>query len=871
VRTLARLLASRRVAWAVVAGVAALSLAATFLAARLEQDDDILAFLPAGSPEVATFHDVNRRFGGLDVAIVGLETDDVFRREFLDRLAGATRRLNATEGVAAALSLTTAESTAADPAGGVRIDYLVGELPATAEAERALRERVLVRDEIVGNLVDRDGTATVIYVFAAAGADPRAIARRVRTVVAEELPGVTTHWGGAPFIATYIYDLTQRDLRRLAPWAVLVKVAITALSFRHLSGTALALISPALGILWALGLMVVAGVRSNIVLGSLPVILFALGSAYTMHFLSRYYRLARQHEPEVAVERALLEVGPTIVATGLATAAGLLSFVVMDIVPLRTFGIFTGIGLLATLGLGLVFVPAVCVVTRMRARPAAPSDGSQALVALTAWAARRRRAVAAGLVVLAAVCVPLALSVDTRMDESAFFAPDSPPARAEEFLRRRFGGSAFVQVELAGDMTDPLALRAVAELGDRIAALPGVGGVQHVGDVLALTVEALSGERALPDTAAKAQLAYGFLEGKRAVRQLVSDARDRALIQVKLRSPRPDEAGPALAAIRALAAAPRRVVAREAVAARIAALLGRGGAPVPGDLAARLAAPRPAPPAERVAASLAAFLASDEFLGELPDEPGAAARIAAVAAAGGPLPEALAADVAGPLAQAVRREGARAHARALGLALPPGPRGERLLSGVADALLELDGHLAGEVVLPARVTGQPVLHEALSRSVARNQVLSLLLALSLVAAISALLHRSVASGLLSLAPALVAIAVIYAAMRVAGIRLDLGTSVLASLIVGAGVDYAFHFKAAWRGDTAAAAARRAAGVTAQGIWTNALVVAAGFAVLTIGEARPLRNVGALTAVAMLVAALATFVVIPALARRRLVR
>jgi hypothetical protein len=393
--------------------------------------------------------------------------------------------------------------------------------------------------------------------------------------------------------------------------------------------------------------------------------------------------------------------------------------------------------------------------------------------------------------------------------------------------------------------------------------------VQHVGDVLALTVEALSGERALPDTAAKAQLAYGFLEGKRAVRQLVSDARDRAVIQEKLRSPRPDEAGPALAAIRALAAAPRRVIAREAVAARIAALLGRGGVPVPGDLAARLEAPRPAPPADRVAASLAAFLASDEFLGELPDEPGAAERIAAVAAAGGDLPEAIAGDVAEPLAQAVRREGARAHARALGLALPPGPRGERLLSGVADALLELEGGApAGEVVLPARVTGQPVLHEALSRSVARNQVLSLLLALSLVAVISALLHRSVASGLLSLAPALVAIAVIYAAMRVAGIRLDLGTSVLASLIVGAGVDYAFHFKAAWRGDTPPAAARRAAGVTAQGIWTNALVVAAGFAVLTIGEARPLRNVGALTAVAMLVAALATFVVIPALARRR---
>ena len=45
------------------------------------------------------------------------------------------------------------------------------------------------------------------------------------------------------------------------------------------------------------------------------------------------------------------------------------------------------------------------------------------------------------------------------------------------------------------------------------------------------------------------------------------------------------------------------------------------------------------------------------------------------------------------------------------------------------------------------------------------------------------------------------------------------------------------------------------------------MVAAGFLVLTLGEARPLQNVGGLTAAAMVVAALATFLVMPALARK----
>jgi len=39
-------------------------------------------------------------------------------------------------------------------------------------------------------------------------------------------------------------------------------------------------------------------------------------------------------------------------------------------------------------------------------------------------------------------------------------------------------------------------------------------------------------------------------------------------------------------------------------------------------------------------------------------------------------------------------------------------------------------------------------------------------------------------------------------------------------------------------------------------------------VLTMGEARPLQNVGGLTAAAMMTAALATFVAVPVLARKR---
>ena len=62
-----------------------------------------------------------------------------------------------------------------------------------------------------------------------------------------------------------------------------------------------------------------------------------------------------------------------------------------------------------------------------------------------------------------------------------------------------------------------------------------------------------------------------------------------------------------------------------------------------------------------------------------------------------------------------------------------------------------------------------------------------------MALILSIAFRSLRAGLVATAPTALALLVIYGAMGAAGISLDIGTSMLASLIIGAGVDYAVHF------------------------------------------------------------------------------
>ena len=911
----ARLLVRPTVARAIVALTTLVLAVSAGLALEVRQDDDVLAFLPDANLDIATFRRINERFGSTDVALVGIPAADPFDPRFLERLGALTRELRDTEGLDSVLTLTNVADFRDDPeTGGIITDDLVSALPETEAEKQALRARVMSRDHIVGTLISERADAVLVYAFGMPGAQPRVLAGRVREAVQRHFPRVEVYEGGAPFISTYIFDTTQADMARLTPWAVIAIVLIMVAAFRDLLGSALGLLATVVGITVSRAAMAVTGTSVNIVLSSMPIILFAVGSAYAIHILSHVDRHARHvgAGPE-AVVRTLVGTGPTVMAAGLTTVVGLGSFVAMDIVPMQTFGLFTALGILVALITSLTFVPAVL---SLWPRPVKDELGTivmEPMQRLVAMVLRHRASMGVFVGGFAVAGLSLAGQVDTRMDLRAFFHEDSPPDRAQAFLEDRFGGSTFVQLSVQGDLDDPAVLREIARLGDRIAILPDVSDVTGIADVIGLVGEAMADARRVPDTRGQLGLLYRFAASDPSVGRLVTDTRDEALLQIKLATDDATAVDRALAAIRALvrsdapaaytvapaADAPARL--RDTVAARVLALLHRFDVPPRDGLAdaarALLDAPAPAADPARVIARLADYLGSQESF--VPLDPGPAQAVAQAVAALGPDadPDAIAAAITAalgpdgadlafdvalaldvPRAEAWRA--ARAHARAatvlpgLRVVGPTGDAGDRLLARLAAAMQDLD---APTVVVPAdtpdataltwTVSGMPVLYQGLSASVTANQFRSLGLALGLVFLIMTGLYRSVSTGLLATAPTALTLAAVYGGMGWMGVHLDIGTSMLASIILGAGVDYAVHLLAAWQGDTAAEAARAAVDETAHAIWTNAIMVAAGFFVLTLGDARPLQNVGGLTAAAMIAAAFATFLVIPLLARR----
>lgn len=960
---LARWISNRNVAWAIVVVVTLATAFCLLQLRKLNNEDDVLAFLPQDNPDVKLFYDINKRFGGLDLALVGLEVADPFEPDFLKKLQRLTQDLKENPGLDHVLSLTNVVDFTPDrERGGVITAPLVQHLPKTEQDKAALRAKVMSRDHVVGNLISADGKAVVIYNFLAYGTDPKEIAGQIKTHVRDVFGDQEVFFGGGPFISTYIYETTQKDLGRLTPWAVLAIVVIILLAFRDWIGATLALLTTGVGIAVTLGLMAMFEVPFNIVLSAMPIILFAIGSAYGIHLLSRYYFLAEKQDTLTALRRTLVGLGPVVLAAGLTTVASLMSFVFMDIRPIRTFGFFTAIGILTTLVLSLTFIPAVVRLTNLKRKPSDSILLQKAMVRLTVFAQRHRKSVGAALLGIAGVSLFFVSRVNTAVDQTSFFSPGSPPDKAEKFLGRHFGGGQFVQLYVEADLNDPHVLREIRRVSDIIAVHPHVAAVRHAGYALSLSNRAMVGQQRIPDTLAQVKMLYSLMSGDPALAQLLSPDHDQGLIHIQVNSPRAEDLESVLDfAEQTLSQSlitrfevvrpndPRWPEAdhrlREMLRWRLLAMARFYGVELGPDVVAELGQflDRPVAPPEpaRLSAAMIRFMRSEECAVDLnaelgqpaePSEPGAPAagapadpieKVAAAMAALEALPsedglmkllagvlkrpaddgliQDLTWSLSTPFEEAWR--GARAAQRAaalfaeLELQIPEGGKGQRFKAAIQAAFWDQDNQsalvpadqardpapavaaaatkaeppAAGAGVIRIQANGLPVLHRGLSRSVESNQVKSLIFAVLVIIIILSVLFRSLWTGILAAVPTLLTLAVIYGGMGLLKVHLDIGTSMLASIVLGVGVDYAVHLIAAWHptnGGGRVTSAANAADHAGPAIWTNAIMIFFGFFVLTLGEARPLQNVGSLTAAAMLVAALATFLAIPVLARKR---
>jgi predicted RND superfamily exporter protein len=542
---------------------------------------------------------------------------------------------------------------------------------------------------------------------------------------------------------------------------------------------------------------------------------------------------------------------------------------------------------------------------------------------------KRRRPLLVVSLVVAVAAAAFIPSLDRRFDMVSYFPEDSDVRRGDKMMREKLGGNTPVWVTAAGDVKHPYVLKSMLLIGKYLRSVENVDHSTSVASIIAEMNDVLFDHFTVPDTPQRVGNLWFNLQGKDVLDQFVDKENKNALIQAmcdtadtaKLRAvtEKIDEF---------LVQLPTKVIpvdlktADEDLAKRAKqARIERVALMIQLDLSYRLGkqveraqiiewireGQKQQPDLSNPAlyqGMLVAFMLSDESDLEFPDA-GLAEKVAGIVAAAiakgntgeeqirqlitANLPAELLEE--DPEAPGYLAKSLVAQVEELTGRLKVGQIFGHLLRRLGQA--DLDAHLENDLLgdlaelaesiafLPVEQKGEGAVEAEFHQTgihyisvnvdnrIVRSQLSSLALAVILATILIMLQFRSILAGLLGMVPMCLTLLINFGIMGAFHIHLEPGTVLIASMVVGVGIDYTIHFMSRTRlelirqGKPASAldVSLKTAG---RAILINAITVMGGQLVFLAGDMQPLQIFGVLLAVAMVVSAVSAVTVLPAL-------
>jgi hypothetical protein len=533
-----------RFRWIIIVSVIGLTLFLGYQIRNIKINSDILSTLPDDDPTGYLYKRIGSQYGGNDIGMIVLETDDIFKTEVLQHVKQITDSLKIAEGVSTVTSITNILDINSSE-WGIEIGKLVDEynLPDSQAELDSLRDYTFSKDMYKGTIVSDDATATAILFTLLPGVDRQAIATNIKNVIEELKLTETVYYGGLPFMLNDITELLLTDMLWLIPLVFLVIASILVFSFRSFRGMLLPLLTAGITVIWTLGIMTLVGYEITIITNFMPVILLSLGSAYTIHVLNSINQ-NRDKDRKQALLKAMMYTLIPVVLAAATTAIGFVAFVFgAYLTMIREFGICSAIGILIALLLSVFFVPALISTLPVRRKNpdnrVADKDTAMnrvILKPLIKLLLKHPRNVLVVWSILLLISIGGIFLIRTSVNITEYFKKDNPTRIAEDVMQRKFGGSLPVFVEFEGDIQEPEVLKMMIRTETFMKQDPNITSAQSVADLVEEMNDAMGEGKKIPDEKAKIEQLWFLLDGQDIMQQLVSDDLDRGIIQSKFAS-----------------------------------------------------------------------------------------------------------------------------------------------------------------------------------------------------------------------------------------------------------------------------------------------------------------------------------------------
>lgn len=490
---------------ATLALVAVITVIMGWFAVSIRVDSGVENLLPTDDPARAYYEEVKRTFGNDEATIIGVFADDVFAPATVAKIDRLSKELAAIEGVREVLSIATLQGIETDDFGALRVGRLMRELPTTDEEAAALKTRILDNPLYAGRAASADGRATGILVMYDMVSEEEFLRRdiegQIRGAVREAAGPEEFAVTGIQTLKVNGARLMEEDLQRFLPMSLVVVIIILTWGFRTIRGVVLPLAAVTVGVVWTIGAMVVGGKAINMGTLVLPPLLMAIGIAYAIHIVSRYYQeLIPGRSREDVVVATMRDIGLPVAVASLTTLLGFASLMLSDIPAIRDFGTYAVLGITTIFLLSLLFIPATLVILPI------PNRGLHHRTR-DDWVTRMLTRLGEGAVAHRGLVLALGLAITIlslwgasrirlETDYLQFLSRSNPVRQENDRIADALGGTQPVYIVIDGDEPRSISkvetLAAIKDLQDFIVEQPGVDAAVSLVDYLRIVRGALN-------------------------------------------------------------------------------------------------------------------------------------------------------------------------------------------------------------------------------------------------------------------------------------------------------------------------------------------------------------------------------------------
>lgn len=508
---------------------------------QVEVDSNIVNALPDDDPIVKLFKDVGERFGSNQIGLIVFETDNVFEADALDHIQQITDTLTEMDGVMSVRSITNLRDFDVDE-DNFEIDNLISRSrwPTSTKEAEELRDEITKNEMVSGSLVAANGTSTIILFYFHNEVDIKETAGQVIEAVNGLSLPENIYYAGSTFLTNYVADIISTDMIRLIPISFFLIALILFLSFRSIRGVVLPLLSAGLAIVWAIGTFVLMGFKLSMVSNNVPIIILAVGSAYSIHVLNRV-RLSLETDRREAIIQSLKLIALPVFLAALTTVIGFLSFIFgAYLTMIRDFGLLAALGTFYSAVLALLFIPAMISFMpaekkRMTKKSAVEKDPLMKrylLNPLYKLNVNHPKSILFAWILMGLVGIGGITVIKRSVSVSDYFKAKHPASIADRIMEANYGGSKPVFVVFNGDIQSPEVLNGMNDFAEYLLASPYITSTQSIADIVIKLNNAMGTEDGIPSEKSAIQQLW-FIIGQQDLSQLVTEDLDQAMIMAK--------------------------------------------------------------------------------------------------------------------------------------------------------------------------------------------------------------------------------------------------------------------------------------------------------------------------------------------------